>query len=334
MASDTKSGSAIEHFRTEFMHLWREMPGAALFCILLGAWFLFFHFLGNSTLGYVNSHSLWNWLHWVYNQTEDDAIGFYIPLLVLGLLWLKRSELLAIKKSVWWPAILLFIIALLLHILGYRVQQNRISLISFFTGLYAFLGLFWGWRMLQKTFFPFFLFVFNVPIANHTEFITFPLRLIATYITTAISHTVLGIDIIQRGTQLLAPDNSYHYEVAAACSGIRSLTVIFLLATVIGFLSYKTITRRLAVVFLAVPLAVAANVIRLCTVIIAAEAFGQQSGNDVHESWWMSLLPYALAITVLLLATRAINRWWPENEEPGSPKPEGPLILAPPEKAS
>ena len=60
----------------------------------------------------------------------------------------------------------------------------------------------------------------------------------------------------------------------------------------------------------AVPLAVAANVLRLTTIIVAAEAFGQKAGNFVHENSWLSLMPYVPAIGGILL----IGHWLRENK--------------------
>ena len=71
----------------------------------------------------------------------------------------------------------------------------------------------------------------------------------------------------------------------------------------------------------AAPPAIAANVVRLGSIILAAQAFGQEAGNRVHESWWMSLLPYVPAIGGLLL----LGRWLSERPQP-QPEPATPLI--------
>jgi hypothetical protein len=55
---------------------------------------------------------------------------------------------------------------------------------------------------------------------------------------------------------------------------------------------------------------VAANIVRLSTIIIAAEAYGQSAGNQVHESSWFSLLPYVPAIAGILL----LGRWLREED--------------------
>ena len=83
------------------------LPDKPLFLALLGTWLLFFHFLGNSTLGYVDTHSLYAWMSYTYSTSKDDELGYIIPLIVLGLCYWKRDELLAAPKRTWWPALAL-----------------------------------------------------------------------------------------------------------------------------------------------------------------------------------------------------------------------------------
>jgi exosortase len=162
---------------------------------------------------------------------------------------------------------------------------------------------------LRASFFPFFLFAFCLPLSGGpSEKITFPLRMLATKITSVFSHAGLGINVIQDGTRIFDANGSYQYEVAAACSGIRSLTATLALSIIYGFVMFKAAWKRLFMVAAAFPLAVTANVFRLTTIIIAAEAFGQRAGNFVHENSWLSLLPYIPAIGGILLIGHFLNR--------------------------
>src|SRR5204863_2308400 len=167
------AASKIEQWRLDLAEVWRKMPYKGLFLGLLGAWVVLFHFLGNSTLGYVNTPSLFGWWVGVHVQgriiegqgpaivqvlSSEEGFAFVVPWLVPCLSWWKRSELVALPKRIWWPALVLFFLALLLHLLGYAVQQTRFSLVAFFVGIYAMMGLVWGWPWLRVTLFPFFLF--------------------------------------------------------------------------------------------------------------------------------------------------------------------------------
>jgi len=297
-------------FRDEFASCWQNMPNKPLFFVVFATWMALFLFLGNPTLGYVDSPSIFGWLEWIYQKSADDSHGRLIPFVVLVLFWLKRKELLGAAKQPWWPGVLLLTLALGLHVIGYSIQQPQICLVAFFTGLYGIMGATWGFGWLKASFFPFFLFGFCVPSANVLVALTLPLRVFSTKITAMLCHSLLGIDVIQQGTRILDSLGQYQYEVAAACSGIRSLTAITAIAMIYSFMSFTKTWQRALIIASAVPLAVLSNVVRLSSIIVAAEAFGQKAGDWVHASSWLSLLPYVPAIGGMLLFGHLISRPW------------------------
>ena len=120
----------------------------------------------------------------------------------------------------------------------------------------------------------------------------------------------------------------YEYEVAAACSGIRSLTATLAIAMIYGFIAFRSHWRKAVIVSAAFPLAVVANVFRLSTIVVAAEAFGQKAGNFVHENSILSLLPYVPSIIGILVLGKFLA------EKPPEPKTESPGILATPESST
>jgi exosortase len=291
---DSKSG-----FVAELGDFVARLPDKGMFVLLLGLWLGLFHFLGNSTLGYVDTASLFAWMDYSYGNRVDDEHGYLIPLLVLTLLWWNKDELAVIPKRVWWPGLILLAFSLALHVVGFQVQQARISIVAFFAGGYALMGILWGPQWLRATFFPWFLFAFSVPLGSMSDTLSQPLRILATNITVVIANVGLGVEVIQKGTSVLNPDGKFSYEVAAACSGLRSLTAILALSFVFAFLWFKSWWRRGLVVLLAFPLAVASNVVRLTTIIVAADIFGQDAGNFVHDNGVLGLLPYLPALAGL-----------------------------------
>jgi exosortase len=294
---------------------WRRLPNKGLFFALLAAWLAMFHFFGNSLLGYIHSPSLFAGMYAAYNNpnpASDDGHGNFVPFLVVGLFWWKRKELLALPLQIWWGGLLILIAGMVLHVLGYALQQPRISIVALFTGIYGLMGLAWGRGWLRESIFPFFLFVFCIPLGGQAAFITFPLRLLVTWLVEMTAH-LLGIDVIRVGTQLFDSLRAYQYDVAPACSGIRSLIAIFLLATIYGFITFRSPWQRLLLMASAFPLAVLGNLARMLLIILAAEIGGQKWGNYVHESSIFSLIPYIPAIIGLLV----IGRWMEKRQNPG-----------------
>jgi exosortase len=292
-------------FMRECGNLWRSFPCRAAFLIVFLAWVLLFQFFGNSTLGLVHTRSLFGWWTWTIRNSPDETYAFVMPFVALALLLWKRRDLEAIPKQIYWPALGLFVLALLLHIFGYMIQQARASVLAFVLGLYGLSGLVWGRRWLEATLFPFSLLLLCMPFGDAIEPLTFRLRLVATKITAVFGNVVLGIPVICSGTRLIDPNGNYAYEVAPACGGIRSLTAILAFSIVYGFVALKSFWRRLLIVASAVPLAILGNVVRLTLIVVAAETFGRDAGKYVHASGFFSLVPYVPAILGMLL----LGRW-------------------------
>ena len=311
--NEAKTKTAAPDWRTDTLECWQRLPNKAFFFALLAAWAVLFQFWGNSILGYVHTASLFAWLYDIYNvggETNDNTYGNLIPFLVIGLFWWKRKELLALPLNLWWPGLLLLAGALLLHLFGYFVQQPIFSVFALFAGIFALMGLAWGPAWLRHSLYPFFLFIFSVPLTAHLNFILFPLRLLVCWLVEMVAH-VIGISVIRQGTQLLDPSGNYGYDVVAACGGMRSLIAIILLGTVVAFGTLRGPGGRVFLVALAVPFSVLGNMLRLLVIIVAAEMGGQKWGDYVHEGGPLgiiSLLPYIPGIIGLLWIGRVLEK--------------------------
>lgn len=299
----------------------RALPGKGVLLGLLVTWVLLFQYLGNSTFGYVDTPSLFGWLNYSYAQSQDDELGRYMPFIVLFLCWWKRDDLLAAPKAPWFGGVALLAAALVLHLLGFMIQQTRLSVVAFYLGLYGLIGACWGPAFLRAIFFPFFLLVFCLPVGTLADTISLPLRMMSTTVTTWISRHLLGVALIQEGTKIFDTDRTFVYEVAAACGGLRSLTATVALASIYAFISLQSSWRRLTMILSAFPLAVAGNVLRLTVIVLAAEVFGQKAGNWVHDDGFMSLLPYVPAFVGL----GKLGSWLRDTPEPApGPRPAPP----------
>jgi exosortase len=301
----------FEGLSEEIRHFWRRLPDKTLFFVLLAGWMALFHFFGNSSFGYIPSASLFKFMAVSYNADSvvaDDGHGNFIPLVVLIILWLRRDEIFSHEFRMWWPSLLLIAAGLLAHIVGFIVQQQRLSIIGLFFGLYGLTGLIWGPKWLKATFFPFFLFAFMVPLGSLTEKVTFPLRLLVTWIVEHLFGTVLGVGVIRNGTMLFNGLGTYQYDIAPACGGMRSLISIFLISVSYAFLVFKSPLNRLAMVCASLPLAVIGNVVRLSTIVAAGELKGQAAGNFVHDNGIISMLPYIPAIIGVMWIGQYLER--------------------------
>lgn len=310
--------SILSEFLDEFSKVWSALPHKALMAILLLAWVAMFHFLGSSSFGYLNTASMFQWLQMDYRSNPDDEHGQIVPLIVLVILWIRRDELLKVAKDPWWPALALLVLALGLHILGYAVQQIRISIMAFVLGIYAITGIVWGRKWMYASFFPMFLLAFCVPLAAMSEVITFPLRLFVTKISVGLAHNGLGIDVFSAGSQIMDGRGRPLYDVAPACSGMRSLIAMALITIIYTFLNFKSWWKRGVIIFSALPLAVLGNIARVTTVIIVGEIFGKDAGAMIEQKF--GFLTFAVAIGGMLLVGWLLRENRPSDpDEPTLP---------------
>jgi exosortase len=308
MTESTKAEArAGQSLWEEVVWYWQQWPAKPLWLCLLAAWLALFQFLGNSTLGYIETRSLFGWMSYCYSQQPDDEHGYLIPVVIVVMFWWKRRELLARAGDVWWPAMGVVIAALLLHIVAYRIQQTRVSIIAFALGLYGLLGLTWGRRFMVNSFFPMVLFVFCIPLATVSDTVTYPLRILVTKISAGIGREILAMPIVRDGSQIKGPDGTY--DVVAACSGIRSLTALGAVTMIYAFLAFKSHWKRVVVLLAAVPLAVAGNSARVTTVIILGDVFGHDAAMRLEQ--YLGLVTFSVALACLF----AFGYWMREGRE-------------------
>jgi exosortase len=180
----------------------------------------------------------------------------------------------------------------------------------------------WGPRWLRLSAFPFALLAFTVPISSYTDTLTFHLRLLATKLAAGFCTGVLNLSLIREGTTVfhVLPDGSkgFEFDVAPACSGIRSLTVVLLLTLVFGYLNFRSPWRRLALLATAIPLALLGNIVRLTTVFIVGEAQGQAAGAYIETK--LGFLTFLVALGGVVL----LSRWFKEPPVAGTSKDASP----------
>jgi len=252
-----------------------------------------FHFLGNPTRGYIDSASLFTWWfrQWANPQAELGH-AWFVALAALVLFARNLQRLPASAEAVprgWLPWLAA---ACLLHVLGFLVQQPRLSLLALFLFPYAILRLTGrrGWA--AAAVFPLAFLLLALPL-DFLGVLAFRLRQ-AVSLSALLLSQACGWEVARSGTQLLSVKGHYQYEVAAACSGLRSLAALGALCLLIGYLHLGRLRSRLALALLSIPFAFLGNLLRVWLIIAASETLGAAAGERVHA--WGGWLVYALVL--------------------------------------
>ena len=217
----------------------------------------------------------------------DYSHGFLVPLFALFLVWDKRKALSITKVEQSWSgvALILFSIAvLILGVYGVDLFTSRLSFVLMLGGL---VWTFFGRAMLRELQFPLLVLLLAIPFpAIVFNQITFPLQLMASRLASQILP-LLGVPVLQEGNVIQLP--VMKLEVAEACSGIRSLMSLFTLAVFYGYFLEKTTARRVILTFASIPIAVAANVVRIVGTGLCVQYWDPQKAlGFFHEfSGWV-----------------------------------------------
>jgi EpsI family protein len=288
-----------------------------------------FQFFGNGTFGYINSHSLFYWWGYQWSVPGSESEHGWLIVAISG--WLFARNLRArdqgrgtkdegprtadpanpkseTKNRKFIAPLGAMIGGLAIHLLGYALTQARVSIIGFLLFTWGVLALGGGRRWGSAAVFPLFFMVFAIPL-NVLDTVGFYLRLGVIEVAWHLAHLV-GIDVIRNGTQLMSPDGGFQYDVAAACSGMRSLTALAALSLLLGYLNFRSWRVRVFVGLLCLPFAFLGNVVRIFSVIVIAQWRGQAAGVKMHEVMGFGVFVIVLGLvqlTVWLLERRGIG---------------------------
>lgn len=233
-------------------------------------------------------------------QWYEDANyshGFVVPLLAGYFLYERRAELARAQVEPWWPGFLLVFCGVAQLVIGWLATEYftmRSSLVVTLAGMTLF---FFGKRLFRLMLLPLAYLIFMVPLPYIIyDMVAFPLKLFVTRSSIAFLK-LCGVVVLREGNVIQLPLTTL--EVADACSGIRSLISLLALAVAYSFFIRLTPVRRCLLVVAAVPIAVAANALRVIGTGFLAQYWGAQAAEGFfHE--FAGLAVFAVAIALLL----------------------------------
>ena len=262
-----------------------ELVKLGLVAVMLGLAFAMFHLQGNTTDIRMFGRSAILWMVQRWNDPAGDMThGWLIPLVSVGVIWFRRRDLAGAPRSVSRAGLALVVLALLLHWVGAKAQQTRLSLLALILLMWSAPLYLCGREIGKLLLFPCAYLIFCVPL-NFLDSITFPLRILATIISTATLNG-LGIAAERSGSAIYSvAAGGFSFDVADPCSGLRSLLAMTALTAVYAYITQRTLVRKLLLFLASIPLAIVGNIARITTVALVAEAFGQKLALGLYHDY-------------------------------------------------
>jgi exosortase len=240
---------------------------------------------------------------------ENYSHGFLVVPLAVLFAWERRGALAraAIRPSV--VGVVTVAASLLLFLVGTfgaDLFLMRISLVGVLAGTILFLC---GSAYLRILAFPLAFLLLMVPLPSIVfNQITFPLQLIASRAGELVISAA-GIPVLREGNILQLPTRTL--EVAEACSGIRSLVSLVMLAIVLGHVSGGGTGRRVVIAAAAIPVAIIANALRVAGTGLAAAWISPAAADGFFHAFtgWVAFVVACAALVGVQCSLAWCPRW-------------------------
>jgi exosortase len=235
--------------------------------------------------------------------TDDNySHGFLIVPLAAYFAWERRGVLRELPIKAHWTGFIALAGSVLLlagGALGAELFLTRIAMIGALAGIIASLL---GWAHLRTLAFPLAFLLLMIPIpAIIFNQIAFPLQLFASRVGQEVL-SLWGIPVLREGNVIVLATTTL--EVAEACSGIRSLVSLLTLGVVYGYFTDPRNGVRVAVALMSVPVAIAANALRVAGTGIAAHYYGAAAATGFFHTF-SGWLVFGVSLAMLFVVARA-----------------------------
>lgn len=236
---------------------------------------------------------------------SDNSHGFIVPLMSGYFIWQRMDKLAILQPSSSMLGGGLLLVTLLLYLLSYAGGIVFTGRIAFILSLYALLWCCLGSAAIRVLAFPVLFLLFMIPVPySLLGLVSMPLQLIATKISANVIQACT-IPVYREGNMLFFVGTQL--EVAEACSGIRSIMSLAMLAIAFASMTHSGWKGKSILIFSAVPVAILANIVRVSGTGILAHFYGGKVARGfVHE--FSGLVVFIFGFLVLMGISALLNR--------------------------
>lgn len=284
------------------------------------------------------------WAYWPAFQEMMDrwstdprySHGYLVPLFAVYLLWLRREMAPTPPQRPQWAGLGLLVLGLGLSLVGSRFFYSyfiAIGLLPAIAGVCVLLG---GWAALHWAWPAIFFLIFMVPLPYRAEMaLGYPLQWVATTASTYILQT-FGLAAVAEGYTIALP-GGVKIGVVEACNGLGMLMMFAAFAAAVVLVVQRPVLDKIVILLSAVPIALAANIIRITVTGLLEVTAGSAVAHAVYHdlAGWL-MMPLALAI--LWFELWLLNHLLVESQAQPAPlapqfiNPLGPGTFLPPKK--
>ncbi|WP_028319645.1 exosortase C-terminal domain/associated protein EpsI [Desulfobulbus elongatus] len=255
-----------------------------LFCLVVGFW-----------PAIQKMVSLWNF--------DDSNYCYLVVPLFLYLCWEKRTTFNYLTFN-WKPwSLAVYALAFLLVVVGELGSIVTLTFIGLWFFLFA-IGLSLYGNRIRKLWFELLILAFIVPFPPFIlRSLTFNLKMLASTLSVHMLR-VLDVSVLQNGN--IIDLGVRQFQVVDACSGLRYVLAMFLLALLIGHFYSRDLVRRAILLMFVLPVAVLVNSFRIfITAVFSINGYPELADNFFHDFAGFAL--FLCAAVILWFVTSLLN---------------------------
>ncbi len=247
--------------------------------------------------------------------TDEQGHGPIILAVSLWLLFMRRHAIAAApgpaRPLPGWPLLML---GLLVYAFGSSQQIIMFQTGSQILVLAGLLLVFCSSAALRMAAFPLFFMLFMVPLPEAlVAVVTAPLKSAVSAVAAQLLYG-LGYPVGRSGVILTV--GPYQLLVADACAGLNSMFTLEALGLLyMNLMRYTHLARNVALAVLLIPIAFAANIVRVMILVLVTYHLGDAAGQGfVHG--FAGLVLFLVALTMMLAVDRLLGRFLPARRGP------------------
>jgi len=302
-----------------YVQLRSTVPAYALIAVALAA----AAFLFSEAIGQL--YSIWN----VY---PEYSYGIIVPLVTVFLIWRERDQLRGMPLTGSPYGLILIGAGLLLRIIGQLATMHAVVHYALLLVLYGLVLSLTGPAMFRRLLMPLLTLIFMVPLPPYlSDQLSLELQLLSSQIGVWVIRA-WGISVFLQGNVIDL--GSYQLEVAEACSGLRYLFPLMMLAFLVAYVFRGPLWKRAIVFLSSIPITVLMNSLRIGIIGVTVEYWGQQMAEGfLHEfeGWVVFMLSTALVMLIAVTLTKPWRKSAATVTGPtasGTSRPRQPLLPA------
>ena len=207
-----------------------------------------------------------------WSKQEEYSHGFFIPLIVLWLLWQRREALRASLATPSWYGPLFLIIAAAMLLLGELTAIFILVQYGFVLSLVGLVFCLGGMPLARVTILPIAFLIFAIPLPYFVDSqLSWRLQLLSSQIGVDVLRG-LGISVFLEGNVIDL--GVYKLQVVEACSGLRYLYPLLSIGFLMAYMYQAPLWRRVVLFLTTIPVTVLMNSLRIAAVGVLVQRWG------------------------------------------------------------